>query len=144
MKNYIFLTVAVLIVGMVYLFNNPIVDFKEDSAAGIHFHKGTWTDALLLSKNEKKPIFLDIYVTWCGPCKKLKKYTFSDEKAGQFYNKNFINVSINAEEGEGISIAKRYGVTSYPTLLFIDMNGNITAKSEGYLSSEELIKLGTK
>ena len=142
MKNKIFIASAVIIVVAVYAFNNPEVDFKADNKDGIQFYKGTWNEALELAKKENKLIFLDIYATWCGPCKKLKKNTFSDEKVGQFYNSNFINVSFDGEQVEGLTLVNRYHLTAYPSLLFIDENGKVVTQSGGYQNPDELVALG--
>jgi thiol:disulfide interchange protein len=93
-----------------------------------------------LAKKENKLIFLDVYATWCGPCKKLKKYTFADKEAGEYFNKHFINVSLDGEQGDGDVVSRRYGVTSYPSLLFIDADGNKLSLSSGYRSSKKLIE----
>lgn len=118
------------------------VDFKTDSEEGIQFHKGTWNEAVSLAKKENKTIFLDVYATWCGPCKMLKKTTFSNKKVGEFYNANFINVSLDGENGEGPIIARKYGVRAYPTLLFIDQNGNVISGTAGFRLPNDLLELG--
>lgn len=126
---------------VVYAFNNPKVDCKADNTEGIQFHKGTWNAALELANKEHKLIFLDIYATWCRPCKKLKKLTFSDEKVGQFYNLNFINVSFDGEQEGGLKLVNQYHLKGYPSLLFIDSTGKVVFQSEGYQNSNELIVL---
>jgi len=141
-NNKIFTVFAVIIVAAVYGFNNPKVDFKADNKEGIQFHKGTWNEALALAKKENKLIFLDIYATWCGPCKKLKKNTFSNEEVGKFYNSNFINVALDGEQAEGGMLAERYHLRGYPSLLFIDSAGKVIMQSGGYQNSEKLIALG--
>lgn len=97
-----------------------------------------------LLKKENKLIFLDIYATWCGHCKKLKTKTFSNEKVGNFYNQNFINVALDGEKGEGADLMKKYNLNSFPSLLFIDNTGKVIAESRGYQNAEELIKFGKK
>lgn len=142
MKNKIFSAFAVIIMVAVYAFNNPKVDFKTDNKEGIQFHKGTWDEALALAKKENKLIFLDIYATWCGPCKKLKKNTFSNEEVGEFYNSNFINVALDGEQTEGAMLANRYHLTGFPSLLFINSNGKVVLQRGGYQNSGEFIALG--
>lgn len=127
-----------------YAYANPKVDFNSDTKDGIHFHKGNWNEALQIAKKENKLIFLDIYATWCGPCKLLKKHTFSNTEVGKFYNQNFVNVSLDGEDGEGTTLAQKYGISGYPTLLFIDGNGNVVAQTVGYHTPKELVKLGNK
>jgi len=81
-KNLIF-SIAVLIVSFTS-------SEKKIYKKGINFFKGTYTEALAKAKEENKPVFLDVYAGWCGPCKKLKKTTFKDETVGEYFNKNFI------------------------------------------------------
>lgn len=123
-------------------FINPNVDFNSDTEEGIQFQNNSFEDALLLAKKENKLIFLDIYATWCGPCKRLKAKTFSDAEVGLFYNSKFINLAIDGEKGEGPSLAKKYGVSAYPTLLFINEKGEVVKQARGYHNSSEFLKLG--
>ncbi|MEZ4805687.1 MAG: thioredoxin family protein [Bacteroidia bacterium] len=113
-----------------------------DSSKGINFHSGTWQEALDLAKKENKLIFLDVYASWCGPCKKLKSHTFSDAEVAKYYNSKFINVSADAEKGEGIQLANMYSVHQYPTLLFVNQDGKIVHSTAGYHNSKQFLKLG--
>lgn len=61
---------------------------------------------------------------------------------GQFYNSNFINVSFDGEQEEGLKFVKKYYLTGYPSLLFFDASGNVVIKSVGYQNVEEFIALG--
>ena len=142
MKNFIYAAVAIIAVVAFYAFNNPKADFKNDKAEGIQFHRGNWSEALQLAKKENKLIFLDIYATWCGPCKRLKANTFSNKEVGKFYNANFINAALDGEQGDGATLASQYNLTSYPSLLFIDATGKIVTLTGGYHSPNELLELG--
>jgi thiol:disulfide interchange protein len=142
MRKYSFYILAVLVIGAVYAFNNPVVDFKVDTKGGIHFKEMTWAETLAEAKKQNKLIFVDVYAAWCGPCKKLKKYTFSDEKVGTFYNENFINVAFDGEQEEGLKLMNLYGLTSYPSLLFVDYKGDVVLKTGGYYNSKVFLGMG--
>jgi len=142
MKNLLFIAFSAIVLVAVYAFVNPKVDFKADTKEGIQFHKGTWEEALQLAKKENKLIFLDIYATWCGPCKKLKANTFSNSEVGTVYNQNFVNVAFDGEQGEGAMLMQKYNLRSFPSLLFIDGNGKVITKTGGYHNPNELIELG--
>jgi thiol:disulfide interchange protein len=142
MKNIIFTAIAIIIFIVVYAFNNPSTDFKTDKNDGIQFYRGSWNEALELAKKENKLIFLDIYATWCGPCKKLKKNSFSNSEVGKFYNAKFINVSLDGEQGDGAMLVKQYSLSGYPSLLFIDATGKIVKATGGYHNPSELLNLG--
>jgi thioredoxin 1 len=142
MKNKIFWVVAIISIIGLYAYNNPKVNFKEDAKGGIQFNKEPWSNVLALAKKENKLIFLDIYATWCGPCKRLKKYTFSNDKVGAYFNEHFINVSLDGENAEGATVASIYNVSSYPSLFFINGDGKVVSKEVGYFNPNEIIKLG--
>lgn len=55
------------------------------------------TEALEMQKKVKKPIFMDVYTVWCGPCKMLDAQTFSDATFAKFINENYIAVKFNGE-----------------------------------------------
>jgi len=111
-------------------------------AQGIDFFHGTWEEALAESKKTGKPIFADAYAKWCGPCKRMARTTFMDNTAGEFFNENFINMKIDAEEPEGRRFRKKYPVSAFPTLFFIDEKGEVLHKAVGGQNVEGLISLG--
>lgn len=109
-------------------------------AQGIEFEHGTFDEALAKAKKENKLVFMDCYTTWCGPCKYLSKDIFPQQEVGDFFNKNFVSFKLDCEKGEGPDLASKYGVSSYPTLLFIDAEGNAVHKLVGGMPAEDLIK----
>lgn len=112
-------------------------------ATGIDFHHElTFQQALDLAKKEGKLVFVDCYTSWCGPCKRLAATVFTDSAVGVYFNNNYINVKFDMEKDEGPSIATRYQVTAYPTLLWLDGNGAIKNKVIGGLDAAGLINGG--
>ncbi|RQO30946.1 hypothetical protein DBR32_09560 [Taibaiella sp. KBW10] len=100
-------------------------------AQGIQFEEGSFSEALAKAKKENKIVFVDVYTTWCGPCKKMAKEFFPTKEAGDKYNTHFVNYKIDAEKGEGIGVAKKYKVEGYPTNLFIRPDGSIVYTKMG-------------
>jgi thioredoxin-related protein len=113
--------------------------FSQES---INFSQKPFAELLTQAKAEKKLIFLDAYASWCGPCKLLEKNIFPQPAIRDFYNKTFINTHIDMEKGEGPAIARKYMIRSYPTLLFINGDGEIIQKALGYMGQEDFLTLG--
>jgi thioredoxin-related protein len=113
-----------------------------ETAQGIQFIEADWNKALAEAKKQNKLIFLDAYATWCGPCKLLKKNTFPDKEAGEYFNSNFINVAIDMEKGDGPALSEKYSVSAYPTLIIADANGKIITFTQGYMKPSQLIDFG--
>lgn len=110
---------------------------------GIRFSKGSLlSDALAQSKKEGKLVFIDCYTTWCGPCKHLAKEIFPQKEVGDFYNSHFINLSFDMEKGEGLKIREKYAVKAYPTLLFLNAEGETVHVGVGSMPANEFIELG--
>ena len=105
---------------------------RTDEPAGIKFFTGSWKEVLAEAKRQNKPIFVDIFTTWCGPCKLMAKQAFPDPKVGEKFNANFISYQIDAEKGEGIEVAKKYTVDAYPTSLYVSANGDLIHRAIGY------------
>ena len=91
-------------------------------AQEINFEKGTWKDAVAKAKTQNKPIFIDFFTTWCGPCKLLDQKVYSKPEVIQKMNASFINFKIDAEKGEGPDLARRFEVSAYPFLVWADKN----------------------
>lgn len=79
----------------------------------------------------EKPVVCDFFATWCGPCKMLAPVMEKMEE--EFGDKaEFIKVDID----ENMPLAARYGIMSIP-LVAVFKNGEMTAKSLGYMSKSE-------
>ena len=112
---------------------------KPDS---IVFINNSWIDALHQAQLQNKYIFVDAYATWCGPCNLLKSTTFRNSKAADYFNKNFINVEMDMERGDGPDLAARWSIQAYPTLLVFDSDGKPVTEALGYISARALVKFG--
>lgn len=105
----------------------------------IQFFEGTWEKAVESAAKAQKLIFVDAYTEWCGPCKAMAAYTFTDMGVGKYFNDNFINVQLDMEKGEGTTFARDYGVYAYPTLLFINPNNKeVVHKVLGFRDAAKL------
>ena len=122
----------------------------------------TLDEALAAQKETPKPIMLDAYTVWCGPCKLLDKNTFGNDDVSAYLNAHFYPVKFNAEGNEkvtykGIAFDNPYfdpkraksrnathnftrylGVSGYPTLVFFDEKGNYIAPIVGYLTPKQI------
>ncbi|MBT2623454.1 MULTISPECIES: thioredoxin family protein [Chryseobacterium] len=108
----------------------------------ISFKNSSWKEVTAEAMKSGKYIFVDAYTSWCGPCKLLKSTTFKDKTAAAYFNKNFINYTVDMEKGEGIPLAKEWMINSYPSLIFFKPDGKMALKQIGYVDGKNLIELG--
>lgn len=127
--------------SMIILLFLSIIIFGKTETKGIKFEEGSFKALLSKAKQENKLIFIDAYTDWCAPCKLMAKNIFSLETVGAYYNAKFINAKFDMEKGEGIALAKKYNITSFPSFLFIDGDGNVVHRTVGSCSETEFINL---
>jgi thiol:disulfide interchange protein len=125
------------------------IEAVENETTGIQFRNISLADAKKAAKKEKKLIFIDVYAVWCGPCKMLDKNTFSDASVATYFNDKFISLKIdgdrNKQDGswkhpDGKEVMETFGITAFPTLLWIDAEGKLVKKELGYKSPEQLLR----
>jgi len=65
----------------------------------------SWEEAQAKMAEEPRKIFVDLYTSWCGWCKKMDASTFKDKSVVSYLNDNFYAVKFNAEQKEPIEYA---------------------------------------
>jgi len=93
----------------------------------------SYADANAKAKAGGKLVMIDFYTDWCGWCKKLDKDTYTNARVAALTDKECVSVKVNAEK-EGIALAKKYAVTGFPTILFLDpATGAVAGRIGGYM-----------
>ncbi len=109
------------------------------AAGGIQFASLSYDEALRKAKQENTLVMIDFYTDWCGWCKKLDKEVFSHPDVGQAAQR-IVSIRLDAE-GNGESTADKYGVTGFPTILFVDGTGKPVRKVVGFVDATELVEI---
>ena len=82
-----------------------------------------------------KPVIIDVFATWCGPCQQMAP--IFDELEQELGSK-YVFAKLNVDEARDISIT--YGVTTVPTFVFVQ-NNVVKGKETGFMDKEALQEL---
>lgn len=107
----------------------------------VNFTGGSYADVLAKAKAENKIVMIDFYTDWCKWCVELDKKVYTNPEVAGFANTYQINWKIDAEKGEGVELAKKYNVSGYPTIVFVDGSGEEIDRIIGYLPAKDFLVL---
>lgn len=113
-----------------------------------------------LQKKEPRKVLMDVYTTWCGPCKMMMRNTFTNKNVIEYVNSHFYAIKFDAEGGKDVSfkgtiytnpnyvagtgrkgqhqLAQALGVNSYPTIIYMDEDMDVIAPIKGYQSPNQI------
>jgi thioredoxin-related protein len=124
---------------------------KQQKQAGAE--PGMWlpfTEGMELAAKQKKHVVIDFYTTWCVWCKRMDRQTFSDPEVKKFLAENFVTIRVDAEdttqrityqgkEHTPATLARRFGIRNYPTLVYLDREGELIRAVSGFMNASQFL-----
>ena len=116
------------------------------------------TEAL---KEDPRPIMMDVYTAWCGPCKMMMANTFTNPNLIAYVNKNFYAVKFDAESPTPVTykgkvysnptyvpnkrgrngvheLSRMLAVNAYPTIVYFNEKFDVITPISGYKQPQQL------
>jgi thioredoxin-related protein len=148
------ITLTILVCAVLVIFINVLRSnvFNGEEQSLVKWH--TFSEAVELAKKTPKPIMVDVYTQWCGPCKMMSAYTFNHPQVASYLNEHFYPVKFDAETFDTVAfnnvsfvnknapgtnravhdfaISILDGKLLYPSIVFLSENINRIQTVTGY------------
>lgn len=115
---------------IILLFN--IFAFIYDSMKPYEEKGITYEEAITLSQENGKGLFIDFSAVWCENCRLLKKNVLSNKELKDYIDKNFVFVEVDIDKRK--DIAEKYGVRWLPWIVVTDESGKEVYKINKFSS----------
>jgi len=135
MKFLLILTLALAVLACGGTSDTPEEANQETEATGAaEWIHDDLEGALVIAAETGKPVFVDMYADWCGPCRMLADEYFVRDDYKEVLSQCVL-VKINIDNYQ--DLAARYSVQSIPTLILMDSEGNELDRITGVMGSPE-------
>ena len=91
------------------------------------------------ASDQQLMLFVDVYATWCGPCKMMDREVYTDPAVAEYMNANFISVRMDGETDYGRVYAAAQELEGYPSMFIFSQDGEPFSRVVGFTPAEQLV-----
>ena len=113
------------------------------AAGQVNFIEVTTLEEMKVAKkkacDQMLMLYVDVYATWCGPCKMMDSEVYTDPAVAEYMNANFVNVRMDGETDYGRKYVAEQKLEGYPSMFIFSMDGEPVSRVVGFTPADQLI-----
>jgi len=91
------------------------------------------------ASDQMQMLFVDVYATWCGPCKMMDSDVYTAPSVSEYMNTHYLSVRMDGESDYGRLYASEQELEGYPSMFIFSDEGERISKIVGFTPAEELV-----
>ena len=103
---------------------------------GVRWVEG-YEAAVAQAKASEKPLLVEFYADWCGPCRLMEATTFRDGKVVR-RAESFVPVRVNIDQRRDLAV--KFGVSSIPYVVVLAPGGEMKADAAGFHTAGQFLQ----
>ncbi len=127
------LTVFAALAAGTLLASSPVTGAETKGNEG-PFHSLKFAEAQQKAQAEGKLVFVDVWASWCGPCRMLDATTWKDGSVVDLLKQHTVAIKVNADENS--KFATDHDIEALPTLLVFRPDGTEVTRLVGYVDAK--------
>ena len=108
------------------------------AGAQVRFLDGSTDELREAAIEQQKLVFIDLYATWCGPCRQMER-VFAKREVGAFFDRWFVAGRFDVDRPTGRTLLRRYGSGSIPLYLIFDTEGDLLGRILGASDADKFL-----
>jgi len=146
-KKLLSILVLILIISMAYgTYNISLSEFKLSDANYSYLGGLTWSRSLDASlqkaQQENKPVAVYFWAIWCQYCAKFQSDTLGNPQVKEILEKDYVLVAMDLDIDK--DVARKYGVSYPPYVLFLDGNDKVLERVPGAVDANYFLPIVTR
>jgi thiol-disulfide isomerase/thioredoxin len=126
------------IAGAAFLAVAAVLDYWPVSNP---LHWVSLKEAQEIAATQNKPIFIDVYADWCGPCREMDRAVFPDDSVKATLTSRYVLAKINGDDPSmGDSLRGQFGIRAYPTYIVLGPTGKERKRHVGFIAKTPMVR----
>lgn len=100
----------------------------------------TYTGLFQMALKKRRPIFISFYTDWCTTCPFLNEGVIQKQPVVGILEEDFVSYIIDAERGDGYKLAVEYKIAAFPTILYLNSEGEEISRYVGIPDEHKIIQ----